>query len=258
MGYSHYFYTCEPTKKLSEESFKIVKEIIEEYEKEGIVQVISNVFGERLLTPENITFNGTGYETCEHFKYCIGEWHTYFREDRLGFNSVKTNRCDYDECVMDVLLVLSHFDNNIYLSSDGDDEWLLAFERIEKKYGFNLFEQRQMIFGVLEDIPDIMNRDRKLEYFKGRLSEFPESYYEPARCRATKHLSLEEKLKIINDETKKLVSPEFEWDTWIEDDQIEVKHTKEPAKSNVQDFYNVFSDVAYNYTGRWRFYPCLL
>lgn len=256
-------YFCQPTKELSGEAFSVIKEIIEDYESRGVVEVYNNVFGERLLNPNIINFNGVGKDSCESFCYVAGLWNPQCGNDhKLHFEYSKTNRYPYDDCVMDVMLVLSHFDNTIYLASDGIYEWKPAFERIEKKYGFELSDQKDMIYGV-EDFDsweegEDPNENRKLKYFDGRISTLPAIEYETPRFKATKHLPLEERMRIINEETKKIVGPDYEWESWIENGKIEIKLTKTPTNNEdpakKYEFVRAFEAVAYAYTNVWNGY----
>jgi hypothetical protein len=254
MGYTHYIHNCQPTKKLTEEAFAIIKEIIEDYERRGIVEVYTNVFGEKLLTPEEISFNGIGEESCENLYYVAGSWSPFYGRN-LGFSFVKTWRHPYDDCVMDVLLVLSHFDDTLYLSSDGEVEWKPAFERIEKKYGLDLSVQRDMIF--YKNV--FSTQDRKLKYFEGRISKLPKIEYETDRYKATKNLPLEERMNIINEEVGMILGNGFVWETRVEKGQIKLKLLKTPGdpsdpesiKEYKEKFADVFSEVAYYYTNEW-------
>jgi hypothetical protein len=125
---------------------EIIKEILAEAYKAGIVQYEWNDTKEPLVTDTVVQFNGVGDNGHETFYFDIAD--TYKASDGQHFAFCKTARKPYDVVVMKVLIVLKYFlGDAVVVSSDGnfDEEW-----HETREYMLNTYNMRTYVDATLE------------------------------------------------------------------------------------------------------------
>jgi len=141
MGYTHYWSEKQKPKKIPAQAVKIIKEIVDEAYKEGIIQKDYNEKKPPIVNEKEIIFNGVGEDGHETFYYSVNE--------RDSFHFCKTARKPYDEVVMKVLIVLAKYLPAIRVYSDGDfeEEWMGVRKYMAEKYGIRSYPENVLTVG---------------------------------------------------------------------------------------------------------------
>ena len=145
MGYTHYW-RIKKQYSMPVRAKEIIKEILAEAYKAGIVQYEWNDTKEPLVTDTVVRFNGVGENGHETFYFDVTD--TYRGSDGQHFAFCKTARKPYDEVVMKVLIVLKYFlGDSVIISSHGSfkEEW-----KNTRDYMLNTFNIRTYVNETLE------------------------------------------------------------------------------------------------------------
>lgn len=143
MGYTHYWENY--AKMIPQAGLIIIRAIVEEAYRDGIIQYESDQHREPVVTHEEIRFNGVGENGHETFSFDVND--DYRTSEGKPFDCCKTAQKPYDDVVMKVLIVLKHYlKDQVHIASDGSfgEEWHDARREMENRFGIRTYEDAEL------------------------------------------------------------------------------------------------------------------
>ncbi|MGI8961523.1 MAG: hypothetical protein ACR2IV_17535 [Bryobacteraceae bacterium] len=138
MGYTHYWENTADA--IPYEALVIIREIIEDAYKAGLIQYEEDDAKPPVVTEKLIRFNGVGANAHETFSFNVQD--DYRTSDGKPFAFCKTAEKPYDAVVMKVLIVLKRYlRDGLRVTSDGSfaEEWEDARAEMEERYGIHTY-----------------------------------------------------------------------------------------------------------------------